>query len=69
VTYDPIPGELANWDEAIADEMIEDWAQFSDDTKAALMEFANSADAKSFRQLIRDPHLYDLLVAADKLSE
>jgi hypothetical protein len=69
VTYDPVPSESTTWDEAIADEMMGDWGQFSNDTKAALMGFADSADARSFRQLIRDPHLYDILMAANKWNE
>lgn len=68
VNYDPFAG-AASVDNAINQVVEGDWSQFSDDIKSAFMSFGKTPTAILFRGLIRNSHIKDALLAADKLIE
>ncbi len=68
VNYDPFAG-AASVDNAINQVVEGDWSQFSDDIKSAFMAFGSTPTAILFRGLIRNTHIKDALLAADKLIE
>lgn len=69
VVYDPASSQIAAWNAAIAPEGARDWNQFPVPMKAHFINMGNRPEALSFRKLIRDSKMKEIMEKAGKLIE